>query len=69
MVKDSKWGSQLRRESDHKGNIPLHIAAEHGNLAAIKVLLEGDSLTSEMYLRNNSRKTPLHMAAEGGHIS
>ena len=69
MVKDPKWGSQLRRESDDDGNIPLHIAAENGNLAAIKVLLEGDSITSEMYLRNNSGKTPLHMAAEGGHIS
>ena len=68
MITDSKWGSKLHRATDSAGNTPLHIAAKHGNLAAIKILLEGDPLRSEMYLVNNHGKTPMHMAAEGGFI-
>ena len=67
MITDSKWGSKLRRATDSAGNTALHIAAKHGNLAAIRILLEGDSLNQEMYFVNKEGKTPLHMAAEGGH--
>ena len=68
MITDSKWGSKLRRATDSASNTPLHIAAKHGNLAAMKVLLDGDSVSSEMYLVNNNGKTPMHMAAEGGYL-
>ena len=68
MINDPTWGSKLRRATDGAGNTPLHIAAKYGNLAAIKLLLEGDSTSREMYLVNNSGKTPMHMAAEEGHI-
>ena len=68
MITDSKWGSKLRRDTDDDGNTPLHVAAKHGNLAAVRVLLEGDSLSSEMNPRNNSRETPMHIAAKGGHV-
>ena len=68
MITDPKWGSKLRRATDSAGNTPLHVAAECGNLAAVKILLEGNPLHSEMYLVNNRGKTPMHMAAQGGHI-
>ena len=50
MITDPKWGSKLRRDTDSAGNTPLHVAAKHGSLAAIKLLLEGDSVTSKMCL-------------------
>ena len=68
MITDSKWGSKLCRATNSDGNTALHIAAKHGNLAAIRILLEGDSINHEMYFVNKKGKTPLHMAAEGGHI-
>ena len=68
MITDSKWGSKLRRATDSAGNTPLHVAAKCGNLAAVKVLLEGDSLSSEMNPVNNSGETPMHMAAKEGHV-
>ena len=66
MITDSRWGSKLRWATDSAGNTPLHIAAKHGNLDAVWVLLEG-FLSHDIYLVNNNGKTPLHMAAEGGH--
>ena len=68
MIEDPKWGSKLRRDTDNDGNTPLHVAAKHGNLAAVKVLLEVDFFSSEMNPGNNNGKTPMHMAAEGGHV-
>ena len=67
MLTDPKWGSELVRATDNAGNTPLHIAAKHGHLAAIRILLD-HFLSSEMQLLNNNGKTPLHMAAEGGHM-
>ena len=67
MIRESKWGSKLHRVTNSEGNTPLHVAAKHGKLAAIRILLEGDSLNREMYFVNKEGKTPLHMAAEGGH--
>lgn len=68
MINDSTWGSKLRRATDGAGNTPLHVAAKYDNLAAVKLLLEGESSSRETYLVNNNGKTPMHMAAEGGHI-
>ena len=67
MIADSMWRSKLYQAIDSAGNTPLHIAAKHGNLAAIKILLE-HPLSSNVYLVNNNGKTPMHMAAEDGRI-
>ena len=67
MIADSKWRSKLCQAIDNAGNTPLHIAAKHGNLPAIKILLE-HPLSLNIYLVNNNGKTPMHMAAEEGRI-
>ena len=67
MITDSKWRSKLCQAIDSAGNTPLHIAAKHGNLAAIKILLE-HPLSLNIYLVNNNGKTPMHLAAEEGCI-
>lgn len=58
-------GAKLCRTSDFNHNTPLHIAAAKGNLAALKVLLTADI---KIDARNELSKTPMHLAAEYGHV-
>ena len=63
LVKDEKYGHKLCQSVDEKGNSPLHIASERGNLEAVKILLDhgasGDAQDQEL-------KTPMHLAAVTG---
>ena len=63
LVKDEKYGHKLLQSVDAKGNSPLHIASERGNLEAVKILLDhgasGDAQNQEL-------KTPMHLAAVTG---
>ena len=58
-----KHGEKLRKSVDEKGNSPLHIASERGNLEAVKIFLDhgasGDA-------QNHKLETPMHLAAQKG---
>jgi len=42
-------------------NTPLHAAARHGNVAAVKLLLQ---LKFDAYAKNCNGRLPIHLAAE-----
>ena len=78
------YGEIFCQSDDEKGNSPLHIASEHGNLEALKNLLDhgasggaqNQELETPMHLaavtgmeQYNCERTPLHLACLHGHIS
>ena len=52
---------------DSVGLSPLHIAADTGNLAMVKILLDVESVNVNLQTRDRAN-TALHFAAEGGNI-
>ncbi|KAF3007133.1 hypothetical protein E8E15_001879 [Penicillium rubens] len=64
--------ARLRREEDvdavdHQGRTALHLAAASGNLPAVKLLLDKNTIDCGALDQRNS--TPLHAAAMGGHLA
>ena len=53
-------------QEDREKSTALHLPSESREKGI--VLLEEDSLSSVMYPVNNDGKTPMHMAAEKGHV-
>lgn len=64
MLGDDEWGLKLQQSVDSEKNTPLHAAARHGNLAAVKVLLHREF---DVYAENCGGMFPIHLAAEQGH--
>ena len=62
-MKDKKYGHNLCQSVDEKGNTPLHIASERGNLEAVKILLDHGASGGA---QNQKLKTPMHLAALTG---
>ncbi|KAI0228464.1 hypothetical protein LSAT2_021078, partial [Lamellibrachia satsuma] len=54
----------LLNEQDAVGNTPLHYASVEGQPSVIRSLL---SLGARLNVKNNSRQSPLHLAAKNGH--
>jgi len=58
-----KNGEKLCHAVDEAGETPLHIASGHGNLEAVKILLDhGASADAQ----NLELETPMHLAAQKG---
>ena len=51
-------------DQDNQGKIPMHIAAERGNLIAVQTLA---SMNSSLERKDHDKKGPIHLAAEHGH--
>lgn len=49
-----------------RGQTPLHIAAQKGDISIVRLLL--DSKTVNVNAQDSSGATPLHLASENGHI-
>ena len=49
--------------NDQYDNLPIHIAAEKGNVECVKILLDAGS---EIDNKNEDEQTPLHLAAING---
>ena len=52
-------------------NTPLHIAAKLGHLSIVEELLREELVLSgqvKLDAKNESKKTPTHLAAENGHV-
>lgn len=64
ILGDDEWGLKLQQSVDSGKNTPLHAAARHGNLAAMKTLLHHNF---DVYTENCDGKLPIHLAAEQGH--
>lgn len=54
----------LLEKSDRDGMRPLAVAAQHGQLGALRLLVKEGA---EISARDRTRSTALHWAAEGGH--
>ena len=63
LVKDEKYSDKLLQSVDAKGNSPLHIASECGNVEAVKILLDHGASGGA---QNQELKTPMHLAAVTG---
>ncbi|KAH6867370.1 ankyrin repeat-containing domain protein [Thelonectria olida] len=55
-------GSQVRKLTDNGGRGALHVAAQHKNLPAMRILLD-QSWCLDVNQRDNQGMTPLHLAA------
>ena len=52
--------------TDIQHNSPLHLAAANGSIDCIETLLGCEGICTDK--KNDKNKTPMHMAAENGHI-
>ncbi len=62
IKKISDWGYPVNlRVKDYKGQTPLHVAADKGDIATLKTLLL--SACNDVNIRDDHKATPLHFAA------
>ncbi|EPB67720.1 ankyrin repeat protein [Ancylostoma ceylanicum] len=59
-----KWDKRLMEHKDEKGNTPLHLAAENGHGATIKVLIDAGC---DIEAKNSEEDTALFLAVFEGH--
>ncbi len=52
-------------DQDNVGKIPMHIAAERGNLIAAKAL---NAMNSSLERKDYEKRGPIHWAAQNGHV-
>ena len=67
IVQDTK-GAKLCGTPDASYDTPLHVAAEKGNLLAVRVLIRSSVRYVKLDAMNKLNKTPMHLATENGHI-
>src|SRR6266545_2358708 len=66
LKKAIKTNPEIVNSSDYDKNTPLHLAAIHDHVEAVKFLLENGA---NIDAQNSSDMTPLHLAAKQGFIN
>lgn len=63
LLDNCNFGEKLCHATNKTGLTPLHIASEHGNLEAVKILLDHGANEKA---QNCEFETPMHLASAGG---
>ncbi|XP_071505517.1 LOW QUALITY PROTEIN: transient receptor potential cation channel subfamily A member 1 homolog [Diadema antillarum] len=59
-----RMAKKMLEVSDRYDNTPLHVAAEHGYLRIVKILLDNGA---DSEWKNEEEEAPIHLAAKNGH--
>ena len=63
LLDDCNYGEKLCHATNQTGHTSLHIASEHGNLEAVKILLDHGANDNA---QNCEFETPMHLASAKG---
>jgi ankyrin repeat protein len=67
LLKNVKTDGGILEQPDSDGRVPLHYAADNGNLDVLGLLMKADKKRATLNLKDNYKWTPLHYAARNGH--